>query len=205
MRNPCALPPTTLPTGSTVVVIKKALRSFEQFSFFPICIKKKSIAKTFEHMYQFFLPLHPPSHPHPHRQFGSCTLCHKSKTQLKGERHKEMTPARKRLVLGRALAGRKSMGGNASIHGNGTMGGRGGSKDIYIFFSFFFFYGKMMHLFYPGREKAETRRERESVKKNTLLNIFWKKQVLWWGWVVWLRFVLSNCAEACVAVFQVSF
>jgi len=53
-----------LATGSTVVVIKKALCSFEQFSFFPICIKKKkSIAKTFERMYQFFLPLHPTPPP----------------------------------------------------------------------------------------------------------------------------------------------
>lgn len=41
----------------------------------------------------------------------------------------KMTPARKQFVLGRALAGRKSMGGNASMHGNGTMGG---SKDIYF-------------------------------------------------------------------------
>lgn len=112
--------------------------------------------------YQFFLPLHPP----PHRQFGSCTLCHKSKTQLKGERHKEMTPVRKLLMLGRALAGRKSMGGNTSIHGNGTVGGRGGTKDI-----FFFFTEKWCICFTQG-EKKQRRGER---KKNTLLNIFWKK------------------------------
>lgn len=54
--------PTTLPTGSTVVVIKKSLSAaLSSFLFFPICIKKKSIAKTFERMYQLFLPLHSPS------------------------------------------------------------------------------------------------------------------------------------------------
>lgn len=37
-------------------------------------------------------------------------------------------------MLGRALAGRKSIAGNTSIRGNGTMGGRAGSKDF--FFSF---------------------------------------------------------------------
>lgn len=56
-----------------------------------------------------------------------------SKTQLKGGRHKEMTPERKPLVMGRALDGRKSMGGNTSIHGNGTMGGKGGSKVVFFF------------------------------------------------------------------------
>lgn len=149
--------------------------------------------QSFMCLYLFFYK------PPPLSRVGRFTAYRMSKTQLKGGRHKEMTPERK-LVLGRALAGRKSMGGNTSIHGNGTMGGRRGSKAFFLFF--FFLRWKMMHLFYPGREKAKTRRGK---KKHTSEHLLKKKQVLWWGWVVWLRFVLSNCAEACVAVFQVSF
>lgn len=84
------------------------------------------------------------------------------KTQLKGGRHKEMTPARKQLVLGRALAGRKSMGGNTSIHGNGTMGGRGGSKDFF----FFFFYTLKNDAFVLPRERKSKDEEREREKKH---------------------------------------
>lgn len=87
-----------------------------------------------------------------------------SKIQLKGGRHKEMTPARKQLVLGRALAGRKSMGGNTSIHGNGTMGGRGGSKDI-------FFFTLKNDAFVLPRERKSKDEEKKN-KNQTLLNIF---------------------------------
>lgn len=135
--------------------------------------------------------------PPPLSQFGRFTAYCMSKTQLKGGRHKEMTPERK-LVLGRALAGRKSMGGNTSIRGNGTMGGRRGSK---AFFLFFFYAEKWCICFTQGEKK-----QRPGGRGGThFWTSFEKKQVLWWGWVVWLRFVLSNCAEACVAVFQVSF
>lgn len=83
--------------------------------------------ESFKCLYQFFYKLLPLG------RFGRFTACHMSKTQLKGGRHKEMTPERKQLVLGRALAGRKSMGGNTSIHGNGTTGGRSGSKAFFFF------------------------------------------------------------------------
>lgn len=105
--------------------------------------------------------------PPPLSRVGRFTAYHMSKTQLKGGRHKEMTPERK-LVLGRALAGRKSMGGNTSIHGNGTMGGRRGSK---AFFLFFFYAEKWCICFTQGEKKQR----RGGGKKNTLLNIFWKK------------------------------
>lgn len=80
-----------------------------------------------------------------------------------------MTPARKQLVLGRALAGRKSMGGNTSIHGNGTMGGRGGSKD-----SFFLFFFKLKNdaFVFPRERKSKDEEIKKTGKKTTLLNIF---------------------------------
>lgn len=148
--------------------------------------------QSFMCLYQFFYK------PPPLNRVGRFTAYRMSKTQLKGGRHKEMTPERK-LVLGRALAGRKSMGGNTSIHGNGTMGGRRGSK---AFFLFFFFYAEKWCICFTQGEKKQ---RRGGGKKTHFWTSFEKKQVLWWGWVVWLRFVLSNCAEACVAVFQVSF
>lgn len=155
--------PTTL---STVLSgDQKASLQLWTASIFLSSHQKEISSPNFEHAYSFSHPSLPPFLPSslPPQPFGNCTLSHRSKAQLKGERHKEMTPMRKCLVLGRALAGRKSIALNTSIRVNGTMGGRAGSKD---------FFWKMMHLFYPGRQTAKTRRERE---KSTLLNIFWKK------------------------------
>lgn len=98
--------------------------------------------------------------PPPLSRVGRFTAYRMSKTQLKGGRHKEMTPERK-LVLGRALAGRKSMGGNTSIHGNGTMGGRRGSK---AFFLFFFFTLKNDAFVLPRERKSK---DEEGEKKHT--------------------------------------
>lgn len=50
------------------------------------------------------------------------------------------------------------MGGNTSIHGNGTMGGRGGSKDI--------FFTLKNDAFVLPRERKSKDEERER-KKNT--------------------------------------
>lgn len=64
-------------------------------------------------------------------------------------------------MLGRALAGRKSIAGNTSIRGNGTMGGRAGSKDFFL----------KNDAFVLPRETNSKDEERER-EKSTLLNIF---------------------------------
>lgn len=138
----------TLPTGSTVVVIKKKKKTLSaalnSSLFFPICIKKKSInSQNFwarASVFFFHCNLTPPPPSFPCRQFGSCTLRHKSKTQLKGERHKEMTPARKRLVLGRALAGRKNQWEGTLPYTEMAQweGEEEGVKMFFFLFSFFF-------------------------------------------------------------------
>lgn len=81
-----------------------------------------------------------------------------------------MTPQRKQLALGRAAAGRKSMGGSTSIHGNSTMGGSKDFSLFYLFIYFFFFSIKLENdAFVLPRESKS--KDEEKIKK-TLLNIF---------------------------------
>lgn len=122
--------------GDRAPAIKASPCSFELFSFCflaPICIKKKkeSIAETFE--YQFFLPLQPPD--------ASLAVAHyatRVKTQLKGGRHKEMTPARKRPALGRApRRGENQWEGTLPYTETAQWEGKEG---VWIFLSFFCFF-----------------------------------------------------------------
>lgn len=140
-----------------------SLQLWTAFFFSFICFKKKSIAKTFERMYQFFLPLH----SFPYHQFGSCTFCHKSKIQLKGRGTRRWHQQGSSSCRVGTWLGENQWEGALPYMETAQWEGEKGVK----IFLFFFFYRKMMHLFYPGRAKAKTKR-----KKNSLLNIFWKKK-----------------------------
>ena len=154
------------------------LARLEQFSFFPHLHQKEINSQNFwARVSVFFFP--PTSFPC--RQFGSCTLRHKSKTQLKGERHKEMTPARKRLVLGRALAGRK-INGREHFHTRKWHNGRERRREwrcvLFFFFVFLFFlyiYKLKNDAFVLPRERKskdeERERKRETERKKK--TVFW--------------------------------